>query len=603
MNKKQRFVISLFSFILLGVFASQSWFLVKKTWITSKIFRRAGYSYSRVQDMAPSFQRAKAVRNSTPPQARMQYVGPKDLDYVTLRYAIYPRRIAEQGEYLLMRGAGRLPLRFFKGTSWTLPGGGQLCAAEGHSFIRQAPEAQRPLGVKLAVFVWTSACYILAGILCLRAMGFRCAGTDRIWYLSTSFLLGYAILNAGVWIFLMCQGRFTSIAVLILWGGLLAILAVLGRVFGTKEPNACPAKDRRPVSRRGWNVGANLVFGVITVAIIAITVQRPVMDWDPMSHWLLKAKVFFYQRGLSFADTHVNIYPLLWPLNIASQFMLLGEPVGELAPWNAAIFFLIFVIQMRMAMKILKIPALMINLGMALFLVSVFHNPFQPWWQVHFIAANAENAFLAYLAGLTVLLLMWLRPESEGKLWPVLAVLALGLSLVKMEGLIAVVIMVFAVLTSGRSGMSGAKKVKTVLVVLPAGLAWLAWSIWLTGRADVALALHLGSPVTFKKILWLAWFNVRHLFANNVFLLLALGWGAVRYRGCRAGRPEQRMLLMSGVVLLLFGCFATMGWPIAKLHAEEEVFHRLYLHAWPLLFLYLSSRCFRQRPITNSEAC
>ena len=76
---------------------------------------------------------------------------------------------------------------------------------------------------------------------------------------------------------------------------------------------------------------AVFVIGIF-LAAGGVTLLEPLVEWDVLGIWALKAKVLLhgpviasdYFRGLSKAYSHLD-YPLLWPLTIAWVWSWTGQ--------------------------------------------------------------------------------------------------------------------------------------------------------------------------------------------------------------------------------------------------------------------------------------
>jgi len=328
---------------------------------------------------------------------------------------------------------------------------------------------------------------------------------------------------------------------------------------------------------------------LIPVAIIFLfTIYYPVGDWDGMSHWIMKSKVMYYYQGLNFEYTHHNVYPILWPLNVAVQFVLAGGMFDVPAKWTSGALFLVFFAQLVEGLRILNIT-LRKALPVAVLLILVaFQDIFKVYYMKNFINANAENIFLAFLTATVVMLLLWFR---DGKLRSLVlaGVMSVGLGLAKFEGWVAVI----CILISLFMVRNKIREKWPLLIFLLGILLPLLWAVWIQTHGFLHNFSHYTDAPTLRKLIFLLktefLVSVRHnmtilFYASIVYMLLFGKKGPLI-------DSEKFLIVLSGL-LIGFDCFVNISLTPEQIsRGIPEAFPRLFLHAMPSYFLFWSSRC------------
>lgn len=585
--------------LILPVFCltlSGGWFLTKKAYISVKIFARRGFDYDRLRREQAFAGAALKAREILPPGSDVSIpFKSRGFSYVIWRYFLFPHRIVENSDFHL-DGRNRNPGGAEAWIQVPLTDKVSLYARP-HVTGALVPvsSASPPLPIVLIGALFCLGYNILIGVIMLRAMGVAWQEWGRLWYYATAYLLGLLFSTAVLWIFMLLGANLSRGVVLGTWAALGFLLLGLSRRPGFPVPEGPGA----PIGQNRREGCAAPVLGGLVVAAAAgvffITVSTGVFDWDGMSHWILKSKTMYYYQQWNFQDTHLNSYPLLWPLHIAAQFALLGGMPDELAKWTSAFCFLSFVIQVSKSLQILGLKPASRYFVLLFYIVSAFHDFTKPWWYVHFTFANAENLFLAFWGGVLTVMLAWMNDKTrKSYLWLAL-ILMTGLNLSKLEGMAATgVLGVTMAVLFRRTLMSERAGAWLWAVFLSIGLP-LGWMRWVSGQEGATLT-HLKEGVSAVKALQLFLINIKNFCSNNMpvyALILGLYIFVFRKR-FRWLEPEVFLGLVSAG-MVIFVWVAHLGTPLESLSdISPEVFPRLFLHATPPLLLLFASRIAQQ---------
>ena len=143
------------------------------------------------------------------------------------------------------------------------------------------------------------------------------------------------------------------------WIGLIEAISLSGFVIGMQRDKLChwlPQKDEG--LDRGFGIriseGALVLFIVVLVLVVsAVALLEPIVEWDMMAIWGLKAKVLLHEpiivspyfSDVSKVYSHLD-YPLLWPFAMTWVWSWIGNAdlvkVKVLAPVLLSGFLLLF---------------------------------------------------------------------------------------------------------------------------------------------------------------------------------------------------------------------------------------------------------------------
>lgn len=563
-------------------------------------FARSGYNYEQlVQRFAGrTFETVNAAREFLPPSAIVELSnGKQNINKVALRYKFYPIKVGAHGGYFLDwdKTLTATP------PGWKvekLPTGVNLYAKTGTDFVRPHEEAKTNQGWAFLVFMGMLVCQLCVGRFFLDFLLGR--GGRGIWFWANSYLAGYFVLTGVLWIFMLTGGRLGRAEILTLWVGL-GIFVYLFR-FLRKGKIIHDMDAIVGIQKQEFNLWSSLiqiVFLFIVVQVLAVVSQVPVNDWDGMSHWVLKAKIFFYEQRLNFQDTHNNAYPLLWPLGVAVPFVLAGIDFDIFAQWQSGFFFLVFMIQFIAGLTILRVKRWLIYFMGTFYVLITFREPGSIDRLLYYINANAENIFMAYITAALVALLVWWRAGEDTARRGFLK-LSIGflvaLSLIKLEGMVAAVCLLLTCAWLFRKKLSWQDRVWVAGGCILSTILPLAWAKWNFSHGFVSVVSHLQHGVSVGNIL-----PQLILFCQssgvNLMVIIFLLWGALIgvYGRDRGWSAEEKFLGIVFLLLFGFSALSTIGWPAEDARGIfREVFPRLFFHATPALVFLWASRVHRE---------
>ncbi len=514
---------------------------------------------------------------------------------VAARYILYPFPVLEEGKYLID----------FKG-DFVFPPEGHVVSLADHARAYAPPGSpfSRARGPARALSVFQTAAWslifilfqLLLGAALLDVFGFPPCRGMPLFYPGLSYLTGYLFFSVSLWLFyLAAQGALAFDLLPVSGTALAGTVFIIQRGIVPKVikmlVSGCRASGCCPAPRTLW---AGVLLGAVTACIISMTISTPVTDWDGMSHWILKAKIMAHQNQMDFSFTHNNYYPLLWPLNIAAQFVVSGGLYDALAQWTSAALFFVFAGALVNALESLSAGKGAARLMTALFVVLSFRVPLgDGQWFYNYRQANAENLFLAFLAGLLFMTIRWFN-SREARYLAMAVVLGAGLVLTKLEGSVAVAATVVPLWGLSRR-LKITRKEFCLFMLLTLSMALpLLWILWVNGHGYGESMLHVRSGLTWGKMMILTQRISDYVF-QDVFIVLALLAAGIALvsPGRKPWLARDVFLAAQAAGLLVFSVFAISGWPEAKLKITSlEVFQRLFLHAAPAILLFCVSRFY-----------
>ncbi|MFA5260390.1 MAG: hypothetical protein WC450_04105 [Candidatus Omnitrophota bacterium] len=559
-------------------------------------FRVAGWDYEErrrdFKDAVPLME----LRTLLPEGAVVEW--PRnggEISFVAARYILYPFRVLPEGNYVIdFKGDYVFP----PGSDVIrLPDHARACAKPGFHFIRaRGPERALSVSQTAALSMVFILFQAALGAAFLKIFGFPPCKRMPLFYMGLSYLTGYLFLTLSLW--LSCLGgQGTAPFNLLLISGAVLVWTVfiLKQEIILEIVRMLVSCWRSGSSRPDFrSLLPGALLGFIAVSVILSAISIPVTDWDGMSHWILKSKIVAFENKLDFSYTHNNYYPLLWPLNIAAQFVITGGLHDAFAKWTSAAFFLVFTVGLAQAVKSLSASNGTARLLTVLFVALSFRIPVGgERWFYNYIQSNAENIFLAFLTGLLCMTIRWLL-SRETRYLVLAVVLGTGLVLTKLEGAVAVAATVVPLWGLSKL-LKASRKEVCLLMLLTVSMALpLLWITWINGHGYGEVLLHVRSGLALGKTLLLVerigGYATQNLF---VILILTMFGVALAASGKQPWTATDTFLLIHAAGLLLFSVFAIACWPEAKLRsASLEVFQRLFLHAAPAVLLFSVSRLY-----------
>jgi hypothetical protein len=573
----------------------ESAFIIKKGYVSLRILADHQFNYLSLKKAMKGSAIGLAAKTLLPPNSTVTLSpGAWDVNKIAIRYELFPIKVVEAGCFYLdyAQSLRQTPVGW---QERLLPYGVHLYAKPGCHFLSSPKSLPNLPLLHLVIFVLLfSLSLIMIGTLTLRTLGISRAVVSVTWFWATAYLIGQLLLTLLLWVFLLFGGTLTRLNILSVWTGVLMGLLL----FRKGRSGNIPAKlESRQDSRKGnkWKMGF-IIFAMTWIFSIFLTnVSVPVRDWDAMSHWIMKAKVLFHYEKLYFTETHNNHYPLLWPLNIAIQFKLLGGAFDEVAKWSSALNFLCLLAQLNGALCLLRVRKTFLPVVTTFFLLAVHFDYSQSWLSGNFINANAENILLTYLLGTITSILLWLNHRSEKKGIILIGLMATGLCSAKFEGWLIFLLLILSLLILRKRFALTRREISLVLrllcvVFIPWG--WMAWSNinrWETGFGNFQVCPTFGNLFLFTQMF------VHRAWQDMLMFKIFLAGLAVVLFAQKKSRDSQKLFLFlfsGGFLILIPGVF--VFWKPDWVHENfSDLSSRLFLQAMLPLTLLWASLLFR----------
>jgi hypothetical protein len=426
------------------------------------------------------------------------------------------------------------------------------------------------------------------GYLFLKVLRINAREGGRMWFLGTSCLAGNILHSMSLWGFLLFSIPLKMELLFGIWISWLIIFTLLIS-FSHRRPDHNVPQRGSEEEEKGephfWlaSLGPILIITAIFI-LIALT---PLSDWDGLSKWVLKAKVLFFKQALDFRYTHHNYYPLLWPLAMASQFVLLGKVVDMAAQWMSAVYFLLCMTQIWGGLKILEIPRQQRYYVLLVFLPVFFSYRIMA-------SANAENIFLAITAATVTALTAWIKAPATKSYGRLACFLFIALCLVKFEGAVTVLILLAGMILTQKKTFFQKDNFPILLGGLGSFLLPALWIRWTQAHGYMNTIVHFQMNGLFPNILFLIKENGYRFFNSPLAtLLVILFLFSKLHPNERTWAPAEKWHLWAWGGLFLFSVFGNAGQVYAEIqHTGQDAFIRLLLHTLPSLTLLISSRMF-----------
>lgn len=235
-----------------------------------------------------------------------------------------------------------------------------------------------------------------------------------------------------------------------------------------------------------------VIFKLFTIFYLSI--DKPILNFDAWSNWSLRAKVFYYQKGIPQdpkgefflgGGGHIN-YPLQIPILQAWIYTTLGS-------WNDQLVKIIFPLYL-VAFILFMYSFIVKTVGSVKALLFTFIFISLPFINYHTSADYADLPVGLYTGVATMLLLLFLQTKRFSFL--ILSSLMLGCSgWIKNEGLILLSLVLILLLVYYFQGLFGKKQAIKFMPSFFAGLIFLL--PWIIYKASLGLGFsNLGSNIT-----------------------------------------------------------------------------------------------------------
>jgi len=519
-------------------------------------------------------------------------VGERPLKTQTVKYYLYPVRVLDEeankfnreppachGQYVLDIGQKITTLK----AGWTkiaLPDRAALYVKQDAPL---AAKAARPAGwpADIGSFCYFNLLVLAIGYFLLCGLLPHVGKVPLGGKLGTSYLLGFVATTMVFWPLLLAHIPLGFILVCCSLHGALILSYLFMRMRGVDRP--APLSFSRISISEG--LLGTITFAVLLFFVLYIIAYPPGLI-DEMHIWLLKAKIIFDKKMLTFDYTENtnNYYPVLWPLNLALQYVFAGGVYEELAKWTSGLAFLSLV-------GLVKFSASALGLGRkeSWLTVLVFLVAFNNWTM---FTALPENLFVALTALAVVFFLDWMINQRTESLYVVTLALA-GLLAVKSEALVVLGSVFLAYGLAERFSLGAFwKRVYAIRIIAISLVVHAVWLIWLKLQ-HVPYAYHFGwaaSIGNFLPILGMAWSCLTRPQAMSILLVAYLG--AVLLRTAKPWSGEEKFLFVFSLSLMFFGLWAGLFWPADIFRYYLDVLTRLCFRAMPFVVLLWMSRVF-----------
>jgi len=527
-------------------------------------------------------------RKATFDMSRSQWEQPR----VATRYFLYPREFSNDWSFYIDVDQKVNPsIKQWK--RHILPSGAVIYAREGHEFVKYVKPAGYYSLIRLAaVVIFCVLINLLVGLLICLLLDIPFKEGERGYYLSTAYLLGFFILTGVIWLALLLGFLLSRTLIISVWCIILVLLLLKNKkkILYFANKFEIDFQSLRLLSSRSSNLFLNFLFVTFILSVAVAIALTPVYDWDSLSHWILKSKVLFYQQHLDFSYTHINFYPLLWPLHIAIQFIFLGQDYDAVASWMTSLMFIAFMLQLRAGLKILLVKEwhslISIMLFFSLFFNSTFHM------------TKPENIFLAFQTASIVAILVWIREPNKRNYFYLSFIFISAMSLTKLEGAISSIIMGISLFLVYYKNFSWKQIINVYGFFIVPVFVILLWMLWVKINGGYVSVSHFQKGFSLEKVGALCVIVKNYLVTHRelffIFILLSLLPLIILFRPIRL---SEKFLVYIFCGLTFFSGIAILGWPSESLaNMFEEASIRLFIHAAPAWVLCWASLLFSQEP-------
>lgn len=464
-----------------------------------------------------------------------------------------------------------------------LAAGAKIFVLEEPSSRTLVPQGSASAIRVLAVFLMFNGLTLITGIFIFFGFFPKNIGMGLWGVLSTSFLLGFAGITMLFWMMSLLG---ISLSQPLIVSVLLAFL-VSGYFFMKLQGGQISIVHK--VSK------SSLTEMVLSIGIVAVlfffvlyTISFPICIWDEVYIWLLKAKMFFVQRGLIFDYTEYtnNYYPVIWPLNLALQYILADGHYDQMAKWTSGLFFLCLAGQLNLIARSLRLSRRDSMLVVLIFLVGFNH------WT--FFTALPENIHIAFTAMVIAFFIAWL--DKKNSTCKVIALIALlTVSGIKFEGFLTGIFIFVAYVLSApdfnkmRKDLAGAMPFLTTILVYGGWLAWVSFN-------QIPFKIfHLHGAPSLANFAALFKMVASFMRADpGIFIIVLVAFTVPFVTGVQRpwSRGEKALLIFCSC-LIVFDLTAGICWP----HREfvtyyPEVLTRLFSRTTLFLLVLWMSRTF-----------
>jgi len=537
------------------------------------------------------FQASHEAQNIIPPDEKITVSFNKNsIQWIAARYALYPHEIAAGAEYSLLP-PGEQAIRE-GATLYPLAGGVQLSTTAPiqekpyrHKNMATRPHAFYPI---LLLLLSLSLNGVL-GYFLLQILKIHHKEAGKIWFWGTSCLVGNALHSMSVWILLLFPLPLNQGLLLGTWLSWIIVLLLLGASpqKRIKLNRLAPAQEEKGGTKRPVFPWAGFSVILIITAMVIVIALTPLSDWDGLSKWILKAKVLFLKQTFDFRYTHQNYYPLLWPITVATQFMLTGKVIDMAAQWMSAVYFILCTTQIWGGLTILNIPRQPRYYILLIFLPIFFSYRIMA-------TANAENMFLATTAATVTALTACIKFPGTKSYGRLACFLLITLALIKFEGAVTVLMLLAGLAVTQKRAFFQKDNIPLWIGGGGACLLPALWITWIQSHGYMHSIVHVQTSTLTQNVLFLIRENgCRFLSSPVASLLMILYLLSILHPNTKAWCAVEKWNLWAWAGLFLFSLLGNAGQSFNEIqNTGKDAFIRLFLHTLPSLTLLISSRMF-----------
>ncbi len=535
------------------------------------------------------FQASYEAQNIIPPDEKITVSFNKNsIQWIAARYALYPHEIAAGAEYSLLPPGEQATRE--GATLYPLSGGVQLSTTVPTQKKSSPPEntaAHRNAFSLICVLLLSLFLNGALGYFLIQILRIPVKEGGRIWFWGTSCLVGNALHSMSIWILLLFSvplNKGLLLGIWLIWTLIFLLLGAGPRI--PEKPNRLASSQEKEKGQPFflW-AGTGLIF--IITAIFILIALTPLSDWDGLSKWVLKAKVLFSKQTFDFRYTHQNYYPLLWPITIATQFMLTGKVIDMAAQWMSAVYFILCTTQIWGGLTILNIPRQPRYYILLIFLPIFFSYRIMA-------TANAENMFLATTAATVTALTACIKFPGTKSYGRLACFLLITLALIKFEGAVTVLMLLTGLAVTQKKAFFQKDNIPLWIGGGGACLLPALWTTWIQSHGYMHSIVHFQTSTVTQNFLFLIRENgCRFLASPIASLLMILYLLSILHPNTKAWCAVEKWNLWAWAGLFLFSLLGNAGQSFNEIqHTGKDAFIRLFLHTLPSLTLLISSRMF-----------
>jgi len=437
----------------------------------------------------------------------------RSIHAITLRYYLFPHKVSNKPDYYLDYSRQHTIDELEKYNSVELQRGALLYSKK--ELLRDTTKVVEVSSAKvLSIFVFGLLClWILGRRLLFCVLKRETSDIGKMW--GHELMLGVLIMSSCVWALMLFGFKLSLILIVFV-----ATFMMIVSCFFQKGFNLFPKKTVIKEKSSTYYLKGSIFYLVPLVVWMLnywiIIIGNPVINWDALSHWLLKANVLYESRVLDFEYTHHNQYPILWPISISMFYVVIGSMAEQFVRMWVFLLLIVFINNFYSILKIVGVSFRLSCLIIFLWFIAFHHYSF--------IGAVAQNMLLAFLSSSILFLCLW---HKEKKMcYAVLSIVfVMGVILTKYEGMIislfiGLPLVIGALLQKDKQGAT------LGVIFCLAGFLTLLWQSYINAAGFGGANFHLQHGLSLSNLGLLCDGIVRRFFTqDNIVILGVLGLG------------------------------------------------------------------------------